>query len=217
MTTTLALIASGILIGAGISVIWRDVMRNRRKTPRVRAAARPACCRQRTRGCRDHHPRRPRRASRCSPMRTSCRWCRASRRNRNRKSASQPSRRRPSIRPAPSARRLAAVEQQWANLEPVVAAGVGAGQHHPVGGVAHAGRAGQDVLELQEPRLRRLPPAADGRGEPRLGAHRAGAGRHAAASTSRRTRTPGPPSTARPRRRPKASRVRPSATCWRAA
>src|SRR4029453_4591669 len=31
MTSTLVLIASGILIGAGLSVIWRDVRRNRRK------------------------------------------------------------------------------------------------------------------------------------------------------------------------------------------
>src|SRR5262245_58815176 len=33
MTTTLALIASGILIGAGITLICRDVLRNRRKAP----------------------------------------------------------------------------------------------------------------------------------------------------------------------------------------
>ena len=31
MTTALILIASGILIGAGIGVIWRDVQRTRRR------------------------------------------------------------------------------------------------------------------------------------------------------------------------------------------
>jgi len=31
MTSTLVLIASGILIGAGLSVIWRDIRRSRRK------------------------------------------------------------------------------------------------------------------------------------------------------------------------------------------
>ncbi|MET0652476.1 MAG: hypothetical protein ABWY63_08150 [Hyphomicrobiaceae bacterium] len=123
MTTTLALIASGILIGAGISVIWRDVMRNRGKTlafllqrdlpvadsarEDVEITIAPAKARKPLFAYADllslvsGEPSKP-----------------------------EPEKREPTFAaatfdpPSPEREGLAAVEQQWANLEPVVAAGV---------------------------------------------------------------------------------------------
>ena len=65
MTTALYLIISGVLIGAGISIIWRDVRKNRRGTfvsERDARLPRIGCRRSR---CRDHDRAR-RRAGACA-------------------------------------------------------------------------------------------------------------------------------------------------------
>ena len=123
MTTTLALIASGILIGAGISVIWRDVMRNRGKTlafllqrdlpaadsarEDVEITIQPA---------KAHKPK----FAYANLMSLVA----------GEPSKPEPEKREPTFGaaaaepPSPEREALAAVEQQWANLEPVVSAGV---------------------------------------------------------------------------------------------
>jgi hypothetical protein len=113
MTNTLVLIASGILIGAGISVIWLDVLRNRRKLTFVLRRDLPAA-----EGARNDDVE----------ITIS--------RNKNGASAGYadlmslvsagepPSEKREVKTDARSDPRLAAVEQQWADLQPVIIAGV---------------------------------------------------------------------------------------------
>ena len=117
MTTTLALIASGILIGAGISVIWRDVVRNRRKPTFVLQRDLPAADPAREDVEVTIQPGKARKplfayADLLSLVS-------------GEPSKPEADKREPTFDPpSPEREALAAVEQQWANLEPVVSAGV---------------------------------------------------------------------------------------------
>lgn len=119
MMTTLALIASGILIGAGITLIWRDVMRNRWKPPafllrRDQPAADAARNDDVEITIQPGKTRKPMFAYASLLSLVS-----------GEPSKPEPDKREPTFGP-PSAEReaLAAVEQQWANLDPVISAGV---------------------------------------------------------------------------------------------
>jgi len=121
MTTTLVLIASGILIGAGITLIWRDVLRNRRKVlafvlPRDQPPAAHVAGEEVEITIQPTKARKPLAAfadlvSLVSATTSS--------------EPPKPDRHEPTF-DGPSAEReaLTAVEQQWANLEPVISAGV---------------------------------------------------------------------------------------------
>lgn len=117
MTTTLALIASGILIGAGITLIWRDVLRNRRKPPAfVLQRDQPAADDARNDDVEitisPGKTRKPLAAFADLVSLVSS-------------EPSKPDRQEPTFDgPSPEREALAAVEQQWANLEPVISAGV---------------------------------------------------------------------------------------------
>lgn len=123
MTTTLALIASGILIGAGITLICRDVLRNRRKLPTfVLQRDLPAAD---SAGedveitIQPGKTRKPKFAYADLLSLVS-----------GEPSKPEPDKREPTFgaaateSPSPEREALAAVEQQWAILEPVISAGV---------------------------------------------------------------------------------------------
>ena len=183
MTTAIILIVSGVLIGAGISIIWRDVRARRRRAfcrsatcvqPRLPSEAeitisidpQPAV------GAGDADFERDAGAAPApevvapSPPPATARWARAIA---PRRAASRSSRsgRTCSRRSPPASTRSTPC---W----------------RPAPVAAPTGRA---VLELQEPRLRRLPSPAAGRRERGVAAARASPATGACTPASRRTRT----------------------------
>ena len=117
MTTTLALIASGILIGAGITLICRDVLRNRRKAPTfVLDRDQPAADRAGEDVEITIAPSKARKPASAYANLMSLVAGEPSKPAKSEEAASEP--------PSPEREALAAVEQQWANLEPVISAGV---------------------------------------------------------------------------------------------
>jgi hypothetical protein len=118
MTTTLALIASGILIGAGITLICRDVLRNRRKTPAfVLKRDQPAADAARSDDVEiTIQPGKARKPASAYANLMSLVSGEPSIPDKRETATSEP--------PSPEREALAAVEQQWANLESVISAGV---------------------------------------------------------------------------------------------
>jgi hypothetical protein len=114
MTTTLILIGSGILIGAGISVIWRDVMRNRRKPAFVLQRDLPAADSPREEVEITISPGKARKPGYADLM--SLVSGEPSQPDKSAAATADP--------PSPEREAMGAVEQQWSNLEPVISAGV---------------------------------------------------------------------------------------------
>ncbi|KAB2919455.1 MAG: hypothetical protein F9K29_05175 [Hyphomicrobiaceae bacterium] len=118
MTTTLMLIASGILIGAGITVFWRDIQRSRRKAfvvPRDAAAATDAEVEITIARGDDGTARKAARAK--APVLSASAPAPLAEAEPDRTAEEE-------ARRARERQRQAAIEERWVDLQPTLAAGV---------------------------------------------------------------------------------------------
>ncbi len=117
MTTTLMLIASGILIGAGITVFWRDIQRSRRKAfvvPRDAATGTDAEAEITIARADDETEQRKAARVKGSALSASAPDAEAEA-DRTAEEAARRARER---------QRQAAIEERWATLQPALAAGI---------------------------------------------------------------------------------------------